>query len=859
MPVIPTFDVSVGVPTPPSPAYADPAAFAAPAQALAAGAGQVSNEAAQFAERYVEARRAADASNIVSQGVQQLGDARFRWSRVEDSQAAYAGFQQDAAAIKQKLLANVSDPLVQSYVQRSLDPEIISSALATHDASFRLESSARRGELDNTLLGYRNAIATAPNPQAVAHLNDLAAQAIQGARAGGWIAPEEADQRHIQFGSEVAADQARRYTMANPSAAAAVLGDPAKTQQMFPGLTPNMADALAAHADSRAYRIEARQREAAAIARADLGQTVADLSYAAWHGVSDTPIPEAQIRAAFGAEHGSRIIAGLRADQQAGALFQGVKYASPDQENTLLEWLKQPGALTAGGASWTNGKFVLPPPGTQPPEAPEVSRERARAISTLEGWMDQEHGAAVKELSGQLSGLKERYQEGVTSEPVPEAAIRKLLPSDQADKIVQSMNTIRQGGQALAAIPSATPEQERAAIEAFATPGTLSGNRLRLDQNHQVVPPPAGSVTAPATETPEDQNAREMILAKILQAVQRKHQTLAADPAGYAAAQEDVAPKLQAVDPAKPETLKPAMTALLAMQGHLGIPADEQHVLTNSQVQSIVKDWTTSDPATTNIGAKIDGLREQMGEYFPRAMGDLVTVGKLAPQWQIVASMTEPGQEAGRAELIRALQATAAAGGPAKLAEAVPSDDKKFIDRTIRAEITPFRNTISLPGEPVNVDLLNGVQESIRLLAYTKVMQGASGEVALQKATDDVLNDKYDFGGTLRTPKGLIAQAQNTGALIQRNLTAADIKPPKNADPSLTPEQNAEIVATAARRNGVWVTNRSDDGAILMTPLRDGSMVPVVRRDGSTVGFKWSEVLPPSGGVPIADPSENFQ
>ena len=160
-------------------------------------------------------------------GIQQLGDARFKWSKNEDSQAAYAGYQSDAADIKQNLMQQSNDPLIQSYVSRSLDPEIINGALATHDASFRLESSARRGDLDNNLLTYRNAIATAANPEAVAHYQDLATQAIQGARQAGWIAPEEADQQHSQFGSNVAADQAKRLILSNPSQAAEILGDPA--------------------------------------------------------------------------------------------------------------------------------------------------------------------------------------------------------------------------------------------------------------------------------------------------------------------------------------------------------------------------------------------------------------------------------------------------------------------------------------------------------------------------------------------------------------------------------------------------------------------------------------------------------
>ena len=232
----------------------DPTAFAAPGQALARGAGQLADVANDWSARYAEARRQADAANITADASAKLGDAQFRWSKTPDNEAAYAGFQAEAAQIKANALAASSDPLVQGYVTRQVDQEAIMRGLDTRNTAFGLESSARRGQLDTRLFQYAQAAATAPTDLQRGYYVDQAKADISGSVAAGWLHPEEGAQRSLQFGSQVAEVQARRDLTADPENALRNLSDPTK----YPGLNEEARARLTDRADRR-YEVSMRR------------------------------------------------------------------------------------------------------------------------------------------------------------------------------------------------------------------------------------------------------------------------------------------------------------------------------------------------------------------------------------------------------------------------------------------------------------------------------------------------------------------------------------------------------------------------------------------------------------------------
>lgn len=262
MPVIPTFETQGTPQIGARVAEVSPTAASATGAALAEGGGQIENLGRQFEQRYADARRQAQAADAVAGASQQLGDLQFKYSKIPDRQAAYAGFQQDAKALRDTTLAGISDPLVRAHVQDRLDQESVIRGLDTQNAAFQLESSARRGDLDTRLNQYAQSAATTTNPLLKAKLTDDATADIGGAVAAGWLHPEEGAQHKIQFTSrvqQIAAEQDRNAAHAeeDPQAAAAFatrINDPAS----YPGLLPQVREQLGNRAISMAQTLTMR-------------------------------------------------------------------------------------------------------------------------------------------------------------------------------------------------------------------------------------------------------------------------------------------------------------------------------------------------------------------------------------------------------------------------------------------------------------------------------------------------------------------------------------------------------------------------------------------------------------------------
>lgn len=265
MPQIPRFDDEVTVRAPGAPRVS-PSAIAAPYEALARGAAQVSGEMAQFGERYREAKRQADASNIVAGVTRSLGDAEFRWSQTPDREEALKGFNAEAEKIKGEALKGVKDPLIAAHVTERFATESVSRSLQTGHAAFALESSKRRGELESNLAQFATSAATAGDGNTRSVAMDNAQSAIEGSVAAGWLDPQAGAKAQLKFRSDVDEATVMRSlnaALSSPDMAAganaadavsAAVNDPAN----FPNLTPEKREALSARAESAAYRLSQR-------------------------------------------------------------------------------------------------------------------------------------------------------------------------------------------------------------------------------------------------------------------------------------------------------------------------------------------------------------------------------------------------------------------------------------------------------------------------------------------------------------------------------------------------------------------------------------------------------------------------
>jgi hypothetical protein len=175
----------------------------------------------------------------------------------------------------------------------------------------------------------------------------------------------------------------------------------------------------------------------------------------------------------------------------------------------------------------------------------------------------------------------------------------------------------------------------------------------------------------------------------------------------------------------------------------------------------------------------------------------------------------------------------------------------------IDADPTLAKMAASVSLSSAGIDGMADVRNSVKTLAYYLMQSGQAKtpDDAVTKSTQWI-NDKYDFVGMTRVPKGLGDAFETVAQNTLDGLKPSDIAQTYQKLPYL--EANEEASYTRAAKNGVWVTNGNDDGAVLMGNFGNGVFLPIMRagKDSSgkpqPVQIKFSDVPTMRNAIRIA-------
>jgi hypothetical protein len=480
---------------------------------------------------------------------------------------------------------------------------------------------------------------------------------------------------------------------------------------------------------------------------------------------------------------------------------------------------------------------------------PELRAAVMSRIRAQWGVEDSMQHAERAQMDARLTALSDALALGTTAS-IPTADIRRLYQPEQANSILQNLTLKQIEGDVFRSVQLATPADIMSMQQDLANGAGPITQQLRERR---------GTVLGADGQVVEDQRAQDLLARQQLgnalnRAVTGRARQLASDPAQYAMADPAVRAAAQAQQANNtPQTTQAYVTATLAAQERLGVPAADRRVLSVAVAQNIAARISSADPGggttrePSSAAGQLQALASQYGAAWPQAFGDLVRDGKLAPEYQVLANIPTP---AGQGDFQRALMSLRNAGSADKYGNLVPDVERKVINDGIDTALSAFRTTATA-GQQSGGDALYGhVHSSVRTLAYHYAIGGMSGSEALRAAVDRVLNDKYEFSGTVRVPKqdnkgaplGLVA-VRPAIQQVQRNLKPEDLMVPESSNALLdesTRRQNYFRMAQAA----VWVPNRDDTGLILAGTWEMGVRVPVRRADGSMIEVKFDN-LPP--------------
>lgn len=512
-------------------------------------------------------------------------------------------------------------------------------------------------------------------------------------------------------------------------------------------------------------------------------------------------------------------------------------------------------ALT--GAPAGQGANAAPAPAFQ---APDLNDQITQARQMAGGNPELEQHAVAKvvqnyhlwesstasqraQLGRSLGDTAAALADGRTDVSIPEQQIRSLYPKEQADDMVNKLQEQQQLGLITSSVK-------------FASPDALTSMRAQLANG--IGAPEGAGKNAPGGAGPTQlaQYAmRDKKLAQFDQTVALRTKALQDDPAAYTMQSPNVSAAFSAyqANPNDASAAQTYATATLAEQARLGVPEGQRTILTKPQAVKMAQSIQTLDPSKGSATAQLNGLENQYGALYPQVFKSMVTDGKLDPEYSVMGSMNAPGQITAQTDFQRMLQFKSEKGGQQGLSQAVPGDMRKKIDDGLPDALDAFRQTTM--SQSAGLQLFDSVQNSVKNLAYYYAATGTAkdDQSAVQMAADGVLNQHYDFRGSMRTPKGLGDAFVNAANATQSSLNADDLS--GTYLPRFGLAANDKTSMLTAAQAGQWVPNANDDGGVLMGKF-GSTYLPMRRKDGSMIELKFNAVqnanTPPAAPAPAS-------
>lgn len=548
-------------------------------------------------------------------------------------------------------------------------------------------------------------------------------------------------------------------------------------------------------------------------------------------------------------------------------------------------------ALSGGSAG-----DVLPPPDFEGEKSPaeaampdreELVRTAIRAFPNYEDQlkvvakidrrlavMQQAVSTEKKDFMNAVGDLNARALNGGEIN-YSEAHIRHIMPPAEAANVIEKLRVSQDAGQYFKGAQWAAPEQVTAAYNHLSAglPADTRGVKALQSATHGLID--AEADLPPPTEdqaSPEQYRYRRSVLNAYVGQMQKRNQMLANDAHGYVMQHPLVQAAADAAraDPRNQTLQNKFFQTSLDVQSSLGVPSQLQHVMSRAQAQSTAGQLLNADPSKLDVGATLAQMEKAYGPYWNQAFGDIKTMGKLAPDYQVLAMTPSP---AVRDDMQRMLKFVHEKGGVEKLHDLAGKYNMASINDVLSGGNTALQNFISsvnVPGIYGNAAASDMMKNAIRnLAAYRSGTTTVTGTTAARQATSDLIDDKYDFGGRgnlLRVPKGLVAPIENYADTVMFSLNKMELAGPPGAkattlpgvtqsdDPAVNARVRADVLEPIQRlstnaeraevmRSGRWLTNEKDNGAFLVAQDTEGRMYQVRDARGKRVEFSFQDAM----------------
>ncbi|HEY8838787.1 MAG TPA: hypothetical protein VIO16_14165, partial [Dehalococcoidia bacterium] len=424
---------------------------------------------------------------------------------------------------------------------------------------------------------------------------------------------------------------------------------------------------------------------------------------------------------------------------------------------------------------------------------------------------------------------------GGVSTPISKSEFIANYGADQGQRHFQQYDATVQAGRAISAMATMSPEGRNAVVQGLAPKPGEDGYALK--QHAYEIAQTAQQHIEQAIKTDPAAFAIQRLPAsgaayKAFQAASSGAPVVSADGGPEAQASQSMSPQVAAQ--------RFAATTLLE-QSRAGVPPDAQRIVPKSYIDHLATELLTPDKdgGASKVASRLQAEAKLWGDHWP----DIYR--QFAPATEPIVRVLGAGvQPAAASRLVNSMNVKE---GDLLKNQENPQATVAKITQAVDTKLDAFYKSLSGSARDITSTDFRSVATRLATLYLGDSQIGDDVDKAAKKATDDIVNFKYDFKDGYRIPKDqqLNPDVIQAGAAEARRLIggkdalgdAFSVAPKiDRAFPGRT--DLADDTAERARNNGVWMTDPKEQGLVLFQP--DGNAVR--RPDGTPLSLSWQQL-----------------
>lgn len=418
--------------------------------------------------------------------------------------------------------------------------------------------------------------------------------------------------------------------------------------------------------------------------------------------------------------------------------------------------------------------------------------------------------------------------------PFDTSAIWNNYPADKAQSIIDEYSNAVKVGQFMQSVKWDTPEE-------------IGQIKNQLDSGAGVV----GDLLSKSSSDPDSYYKLKSQADDHLQKlIDRREKELKADPAGYVLSNPTVNRAAQSIIPNDSKSFADFAFKSMAVQQHLGLDGQFTHVLTKDSAEIAVRQITSN---AGNAKATLDTLQKTTGDAWPFVYRDLVTLGKMPPEYQAMQILTDPGDLTIMSKALQEMNKDPTKDWSFRLGAGdsqAGAGTKKSLDLAVISGMSDYDNSLRQSGASER-DIEN-IDKAVQVLAYGNQYFNKDPAAAPKAVQSFVGQYSYMAQGGARVPTSLYPKVNLDAQKMLAALDSSNIKIPDGVGQPGQPSGTAYLAWVKSAPE--WVTAPTGDRLLLREPGGMGRAKYVRGNDGQPVSVMFTGDLSYSPNFSLPKP-----